>query len=73
MYLGQGLLASQYLPEGEKIDNLYRIEIPRTAVSPAELELVVGLYDHSVPFNERLTLPDGQTTWTIDTLRADPN
>ena len=53
MYLGQGLLATSFLEPGQKVLNRYEIQIPKTAVSPAELELVIGLYD----FNNWERLP----------------
>ena len=58
MYLGQGLLPTSLLREGEKITNYYRLGVPPTAVSPADLALTVGLYDYDTW--ERLPLTSGE-------------
>ncbi|MEM7335141.1 MAG: phospholipid carrier-dependent glycosyltransferase, partial [Chloroflexota bacterium] len=58
MYLGQGLLATSFLEQGDKISNRYVLQIPKTAVSPAELELVIGLYDFRT--DERLPTATGE-------------
>ena len=53
MFPGQGLLATRLLSPGERLVNEYVLTVPPTAVAPAELELVVGLYDYGT--GERLT------------------
>ena len=53
MFPGQGLLATRLLSPGERLVNEYVLTVPPTAVAPAELELVVGLYDYGK--GERLT------------------
>lgn len=53
MYLGQGLLRSSWLQPGERITNSYKLIVPDTAVAPANLDVVVGLYD----FNSGERLP----------------
>ena len=58
MYLGQGLLPTTLLNAGDKVENRYRVAIPETAVAPAEIEWVVGLYNFYS--GERLLLADGQ-------------
>ncbi|MEM7801593.1 MAG: glycosyltransferase family 39 protein, partial [Chloroflexota bacterium] len=36
MYLGQGLLASSFLPAGERLSNLYVLTVPDGAIAPSE-------------------------------------
>lgn len=61
MYLGQGLLATRLLQPGQRIVNRYLLQIPATAIAPADLELAVGLYDYYT--QERLPLiQPSQTT-----------
>ena len=52
MFPGQGLLATRLLSPGERLINEYVLTVPPTAVAPAELALVVGLYDYGT--GERL-------------------
>lgn len=53
MYLGSGLLATSFLePETTRVEH-YRLAVPQTAMAPATLELVVGIYDFYT--DERLT------------------
>ena len=52
MFPGQGLLATRLLSPGERLVNEYVLSVPATAVAPAALELVVGLYDYGT--GERL-------------------
>jgi hypothetical protein len=54
MYPGQGLLATRLLEPGRRLVDEYVLALPQTAVAPAELELVVGLYDYST--GERLAV-----------------
>jgi 4-amino-4-deoxy-L-arabinose transferase-like glycosyltransferase len=58
MYPDHGLRPTSLLPAGERIFNLYRLAIPDTAVAPAELTLMVGLYDFYT--GERLAQADGR-------------
>jgi hypothetical protein len=58
MFPGQGLLATRLLSPGERLINEYVLTVPPTAVAPAELELVVGLYDFVT--GERATTADGR-------------
>lgn len=67
MYLGQGLLPTSLLEAGDKVTNHYRLQIPRTAVSPATLQLTVGLYDFYT--GERLPLAPGVDTMTLTELQ----
>ncbi|MCB8982599.1 MAG: hypothetical protein H6659_02110 [Ardenticatenaceae bacterium] len=45
MYLGQGLVATRLLEPGQRVVNRYRLAVPVTAVAPADLQVMVGLYD----------------------------
>lgn len=56
MYLGQGLLATRLLQPGQRVVNTYLLRVPETAVAPAELELIVGLYDFYT--SERLAIAE---------------
>jgi hypothetical protein len=58
MYTGQGLRPTSLLQPGETLLNYYRLYIPETAVSPAQLQLRVGLYDFAT--GERLLLDNGE-------------
>jgi hypothetical protein len=58
MYPGRGLLATSFLTPGQLIVDRYRLLVPATAVAPAELDLVVGLYDYLR--GERLLWADGR-------------
>ncbi len=58
MYPGQGLWATSLMQPGERVVDRYVLHVPETAVAPANLELVVGLYDFAT--GERLLLADGR-------------
>jgi hypothetical protein len=45
MYPGQGLLSTRLLVPGQTLTERYVLEIPPTADSPADLDLMIGLYD----------------------------
>ncbi|MBE2201623.1 MAG: glycosyltransferase family 39 protein [Anaerolinea sp.] len=45
MYFGQGLRPTRLLQPGETLTTFYRIAVPETAVAPADLVVMVGLYD----------------------------
>jgi hypothetical protein len=65
MYHGAGLRPTSLLSPGERLVDEYVLTIPPTAVAPAELELVVGLYDFET--GERLqTTDDGPQTTEQD-------
>ncbi len=66
MYPGAGLLATHLLEPGRTVIDEYVLTVPPTAVAPAELELVVGLYDFAT--GERLLLPDGRDALTLQTI-----
>ena len=70
MFLDQGLRPTSLLRSGETIFNHYELGIPKTAVSPAELELVVGLYNFQT--GERLLLDDGRDSILLDRLILEP-
>lgn len=56
MYPGAGLLATTLLDTGERLVDEYVLAVPPTAVAPADLELVVGLYDFAT--GERMLTTD---------------
>jgi hypothetical protein len=70
MYPAQGLRPTRLLRPGEQVVNHYRLVVPATAVAPAELELVVGLYDFYS--GERLPLVSGEDAAVLATLALEP-
>lgn len=70
MYPGRGLLATRLLAPGQQIVDEYVLTIPQTAVAPAELDLVVGLYDFDT--GDRLPLEQGGDSLTLDTVALNP-
>ena len=58
MYPGGGLLATSFLEAGDELLEHYRLHLPETAPAPAQLQLVVGLYDFQT--NERLQSKQGE-------------
>jgi len=66
MFPGQGLRATRLLSPGERLVNEYVLTVPPTAVAPAALELVVGLYDFAT--GERATADDGRHTTAGEAL-----
>lgn len=66
MYLGQGQLLTSWLAPGTRVVNSYRLQVPETAVAPANLELAVGLYDFDT--FTRLPLASGQDAVLVATL-----
>lgn len=67
MYHGQGLRPTSLLAPGEKVTNFYHLTVPETAVAPAQLELMVGLYEfHS---GERLKLENGLDAEKLTSLQ----
>jgi hypothetical protein len=60
MYPGQGLLATRLLEPGQRVVNGYYLTIPPTAVTPAELELAIGLYDFETCERSCERLPTNQ-------------
>ena len=70
MYLDQGLRPTTLLQPGEQVFNYYQLQLPETAVAPADLELTIGLYDfHTF---ERLPITDGGDAATIARLQLEP-
>ncbi|MEI2612581.1 MAG: glycosyltransferase family 39 protein [Candidatus Promineifilaceae bacterium] len=57
MYFGQGLRATRLLQPGQHLIEHYHVTIPQTAIAPAELQLVVGLYQFGT--NNRLRTDQG--------------
>jgi len=70
MYLDQGLQPTSLLEPGERIFNYYQLEIPETAVAPANLQLTVGLYDFAN--FERLPLTNGNDSVVLNSLYLEP-
>jgi 4-amino-4-deoxy-L-arabinose transferase-like glycosyltransferase len=68
MYLDHGLRPTTLLEPGERIYNRYRLHLPATAVAPADLALVVGLYEY--PSGERLPVTDGRDSATLAHLKV---
>lgn len=69
MFPGQGLLATRLLLPGERLVNEYVLTVPPTAVAPAELALVAGLYDYAT--GERL-LAGGADAAALATVALAP-
>jgi hypothetical protein len=76
MFPGQGLLATRLLSPGERLVNEYVLSVPPTAVAPAELELVVGLYDFAtgqrLPADGRPPAAAGRDAVTLATIGLQP-
>jgi hypothetical protein len=70
MYLGRGLLATRFFEPGQQIVDSYYVEIPATAIAPADLEVTVGLYDFHTW--ERLPLASGEDAARLTTLPLAP-
>lgn len=66
MYPGGGLLATSFLEPGQRIVDELVLTIPPTAVTPAELEVAVGLYDYKS--GERLLTADGTDAVPLATI-----
>lgn len=66
MYLGQGLRPASWLQPGEVVVNVYHLTLPPGLVTPAGLELRVGLYDFAS--QRRLPLVTGETAALLTTL-----
>ncbi len=66
MYLGQGLIGTTFMVPGDRVVNQYAVQIPETVVTPAELSLMVGVYQFEA--GERLPLLDGRETIELQTV-----
>lgn len=66
MYPGGGLLATSFLQPGQRIVDELVLTIPPTAVTPAELEVTVGLYEYRS--GERLLTTDGVDAVPLATI-----
>jgi hypothetical protein len=69
MYPGQGLLATRLLKPGDQLLEKYVLTVPATAIAPADLDLVAGLYD--LAGGERLPLATGDDSVRLATIRMD--
>lgn len=70
MYVGRGLLPTSFLEPGRQIIDEYVLTIPSTAVAPADLDLVVGLYDYAT--GERLNTLEGDEAIMLESLPVLP-
>ncbi len=70
MYLGQGLLLSSWLEQGQMVVNSYELQIPQTAVAPGRLEITTGLYNFET--GQRLTMPGGGDSAVVASLELAP-
>jgi 4-amino-4-deoxy-L-arabinose transferase-like glycosyltransferase len=67
MYPGRGLLATRFMQPGQTIVDRYQVLLPPTLYAPANLELLVGLYDfHS---GERLTIDGSREAESLGMVR----
>jgi hypothetical protein len=66
MYPGQGLRPTSLLSPGERIIDRYVLQVPETAITPALLELTVGLYDFGT--GERMLVQGGGDSVILDTI-----
>ncbi len=66
MYPGQGLRPTSLLSPGERIVDRYVLQVPETAITPAILELSVGLYDFGS--GERMLVQGGGDSVILDTV-----
>ncbi|MEZ4516233.1 MAG: glycosyltransferase family 39 protein [Chloroflexota bacterium] len=70
MFPGQGLLATRLLQPGDHLVNGYYLTVPGTAVAPADLEIVTGLYDFNT--GERLPVREGEDVAPLGTVALQP-
>lgn len=66
MYPGAGLRPTSFLQPGQRLVDEYVLTIPTTAIAPADLEVVVGLYDYHT--EERLKTADGRKAVQLGVL-----
>ncbi|MBP6015973.1 MAG: glycosyltransferase family 39 protein [Candidatus Promineofilum sp.] len=66
MYPGAGLEPTSFLLPGQRLVDEYVLTIPTTAIAPADLEVVVGLYDYHT--EERLRTTDGREAVLLSLL-----
>ncbi|MEM7113885.1 MAG: hypothetical protein AAF614_15725 [Chloroflexota bacterium] len=70
MYPGRGLLATRLLEPGQTVTDSYRLQLPQTAVAPANLDVTIGLYDfHTF---ERLPMQDEQDALVLTQVDLQP-
>jgi hypothetical protein len=70
MYPGQGLLSTSWMEPGQRLANSYRLQVPETAVAPAQLEIAAGLYDFSS--GERLPIGEEIDAAVLAKLQLEP-
>ncbi len=66
MYPGAGLRPTSFLQPGQRLVDEYVLTIPTTAIAPADLEVIVGLYDYRS--GERLKTTDGREAVQLVTV-----
>lgn len=71
MYPRGGLVATSFLQPGAEFVDRLRLQTPHTAPAPAELDLVVGLYDFYSNQNERLPTATGGVAF-LETVSLAP-
>jgi hypothetical protein len=69
MYPGQGLLATRLLRPADRLLDTYVLSVPATAIAPADMPLVVGLYDLAT--GERLLLDDGSDVARLASIQLE--
>ncbi len=72
MFLDQGLRPTSLLNTGETIYNHYQLQLPETAVAPAELELTMGLYDFYTFERLPIISDDAKEAVTLTRLQLAP-
>lgn len=70
MFPGQGLRATRLLNAGDRLVDRFYLTLPETAVAPADLEIVVGLYDFTT--GERLPLNTGDESVQLGSVTLVP-
>ncbi len=66
MYPGGGLAATSLLRPGDRLRDHYRLQLPPTAIAPAQLTLQIGLYDFYT--EERLPASTGEDAVPIGAI-----
>jgi hypothetical protein len=70
MYPGQGLLATRLLEPGQRLTDHIVLQVPETAIAPAEMALTVGLYDLAT--GERMLTAEGMDALAISKVLLNP-
>jgi len=70
MYHGQGLRPTSLLKAGERLTTYYHLVLPETTVAPAQLDLLVGLYDFES--GERMPVGEESDALRLTSLDVEP-